>query len=293
MNTQNSKSRLSRKMETICAHEGGGKDTTFNSVTTPLYFTSTFRFEAPGQTKGYDYSRVANPTRTALEECLAAIEGGSHASATATGMAAETTVMQLFRAGDHFIAGHDIYGGTYRLFSDVLTQHGLQFSFVDMSDLDRVSAAITAQTKAIWVETPSNPLLNLVDIAAVCEIARKRGLTTIVDNTFMTPYFQRPLELGADIVVHSTTKYLNGHCDVVGGAVICQTAEMGERIAALTNALGTCCSPFDAWLVLRGLRTLPCRMEVHAECARIGELPGISVGGSSCLLSGAGISSTA
>ncbi len=256
-----------RRIETICVHEGGRKDTTFNSVTTPLYFTSTFRFDGPGQTKGYDYSRTANPTRTALEECLAAMEGGARASATATGMAAETTAMHLFKAGDHIIAGHDIYGGTYRLFDSVFSEHGLSFSFVDMRDPANLSGAITPETKALWIETPSNPLLNLVDIAQVCEIAKQHGLTTIVDNTFMTPYFQRPLELGADIVVHSTTKYLNGHCDVVGGAVISKTKETGDRVAALTNALGTCCSPMDAWLVLRGVKTLPCRMEVHGRNA--------------------------
>jgi O-succinylhomoserine (thiol)-lyase len=261
------KSNTSRRIETLCVHAGSRKDTTFNSVTTPLYFTSTFRFDAPGQTKGYEYSRTANPTRTALEECLAAMEGGASAVATATGMAAEVTVMHLFKSGDHIIAGHDIYGGSYRLFDEVLSAHGLRFSFVDMRDPENVSGAITPATKALWIETPSNPLLNLVDIAQVCGIARQHGLTTIVDNTFMTPYFQRPLELGADIVVHSTTKYLNGHSDVVGGAVISRTKEMGDRIAALTNALGTCCSPMDAWLVLRGVKTLPCRMEVHARNA--------------------------
>jgi len=256
-----------RRIETICVHEGSRKDTTFNSVTTPLYFTSTFRFDGPGRTKGYDYSRTANPTRSALEECLAAMEGGASAVATATGMAAEVTVMHLFKSGDHIVAGHDIYGGSYRLFDEVLAAHGLNFSFVDMRDPDNVSGAITPATKALWIETPSNPLLNLVDIVQVCEIAKQHGLTTIVDNTFMTPYFQRPLELGADIVVHSTTKYLNGHSDVVGGAVISKTKETGDRIAALTNALGTCCSPLDAWLVLRGVKTLPCRMEVHARNA--------------------------
>lgn len=261
------KSADSHRIETICVHEGARKDTAFNSVTAPLYFTSTFRFEGPGKTKGYDYSRTANPTRTALEECLAALEGGARASATATGMAAETTVMHLFKAGDHIVAGHDIYGGTYRLFADVLSEQGLSFSFVDMQDPDNVAQAITLATKGLWIETPSNPLLNLVDIARICDVAKQHGLTTIVDNTFMTPYFQRPLDLGADIVVHSTTKYLNGHCDVVGGAVISKDPDTGDRVAALTNALGTCCSPMDAWLVLRGVKTLACRMEVHARNA--------------------------
>lgn len=255
-------------IETICVHAGVAKDTAFNSVTIPIYPTSTFAFEAPGQTKGYDYSRTANPTRTALEECLAALEGGARASATSTGMAAETTVMHRLEAGSHIITGHDIYGGTYHLFANVLTRRGLTFSFVNMGACGNVEAAITPKTKAIWIETPSNPLLNLVDIAAVAEIAHRHGLLVIVDNTFMSPYFQRPFRLGADIVIHSTTKYINGHSDVVGGAIISRTPEMGAEIAALTNALGTCCGPFDAWLVLRGIKTLPCRMRQHERNAQ-------------------------
>ena len=264
----NSNSSKPQKLQTICVHEGEGKDDTFNSVTTPIYPTSTFAFVAPGKTKGYDYSRTANPTRTALEQTLAALEGGALASAMTTGMAAETTVMHLFDAGSHIIAGHDIYGGTYRLFADVLTRRGLTFSFVDMREPANIVEAVTPQTKAVWIETPSNPLLNLVDIAAVVEIAKARGLTTIADNTFMSPCLQRPLELGVDLVLHSTTKYLNGHSDVVGGAVISKTEEMGVEIARLTNALGTCCSPFDAWLVRRGVRTLPVRMQAHERNAR-------------------------
>jgi cystathionine beta-lyase/cystathionine gamma-synthase len=182
-------------------------------------------------------------------------------------MAAETTVMHLFEPGSHIIAGHDIYGGTYRLFSSVLTGRGLTFSFVDQRNLDKVREAVRPETRAIWIETPSNPLLNLVDVSALCRLAKKRGLLTLADNTFMSPYFQRPLELGVDIVIHSTTKYLNGHSDVVGGAIVSGTPQLGERIAALTNALGTCCSPFDAWLVLRGIKTLPLRMEAHERNA--------------------------
>jgi len=254
--------------ETLCVHTGVAKDATYNSVTTPIYPSSTFAFEGPGRTKGYDYSRTANPTRTALEECLTALEGGSQASATATGMAAETTVMHLFEAGAHIIAGHDIYGGTYRLFNNVLPDRGLTFSFVNMGQPQNVEEAITPQTKAVWIETPSNPLLNLVDIAAIANLAHRHGLLVIADNTFMSPYFQRPIELGADIVVHSTTKYLNGHSDVVGGAIISATVDMGQRITALTNALGTCCSPFDAWLVLRGIKTLPIRMCQHEKNAQ-------------------------
>ena len=254
--------------ETICVQTGTRKDTTFNAVAVPIYATSTFAFEAPGKTKGFDYSRTANPTRSALEECLAALEGGAGASATATGMAAETTVMGLFPAGSHIISGQDIYGGTYRLFASVLSARGLSFSFVDMSDPRNVKDAIRPNTRAIWVETPSNPLLGLVDIAAICAIARKQGLRTIVDNTFMSPIFQNPLSLGADIVVHSTTKYLNGHSDMVGGAIISRTQEQATEVAALVNALGTCSSPFDAWLVMRGIRTLPIRMAAHERNAR-------------------------
>jgi O-succinylhomoserine (thiol)-lyase len=255
------------RTETVCVQAGTRKDTTFNSVAVPIYATSTFAFEAPGRTKGYDYSRTANPTRAALEEALAALEGGAGATATATGMAAETSVMALFPAGSHVIAGHDIYGGTYRLFASVLAARGLQFSFVDMANPRNVRDAIRPETRAIWIETPSNPLLGLVDIAAVSAIARAGGQMTIVDNTFLSPIFQRPLALGADLVVHSTTKYLNGHSDVVGGAIVARTPEDAARVAAMVNALGTCASPFDAWLVLRGIRTLPLRMAAHARNA--------------------------
>jgi len=256
------------RTETVCVQAGTRKDTTFNAVAVPIYATSTFAFEAPGKTKGFDYSRTANPTRSALEECLAALEGGAGATATATGMAAETSVMALFPAGSHVIAGHDIYGGSYRLFASILSARGLEFSFVNMADLQNVAQAMRPNTRAIWVETPSNPLLGLVDIAAICEIARKRDVMTIVDNTFMSPIFQKPLAMGADIVVHSTTKYLNGHSDMVGGAIISRTREDTVKVAAMVNALGTCSSPFDSWLVLRGIRTLPVRMAAHERNAR-------------------------
>jgi O-succinylhomoserine (thiol)-lyase len=262
------KHRREYQTETICVQTGTRKDTTFNAVAVPIYATSTFAFEAPGKTKGFDYSRTANPTRSALEECLAALEGGAGASATATGMAAETTVMALFPAGSHVVAGHDIYGGTYRLFASILSNRGLEISFVDMSDPRNVEAAIRPNTRAIWIETPSNPLLNLVDIAAICDVARRHGQLTIVDNTFMSPIFQKPLALGADIVVHSTTKYLNGHSDMVGGAIVSRTEDNAAKVAALVNALGTCSSPFDSWLVLRGIRTLPIRMAAHERNAR-------------------------
>lgn len=251
------------KLSTSCVHAGVRKDDTFNAVITPIYATSTFAFEAPGKTKGHDYSRTSNPTRSALEECLAELEGGARAVATSTGMAAETTILHLLPPGSHVIAGNDIYGGTYRLFDQVLSQRALSFSFVDMRDLGVVRKAWRPETRAVWIETPSNPLLNLVDIAAVSAIAKEGGAWSIVDNTFLSPVFQRPFELGADVVIHSTTKYLNGHSDVVGGAVITREADLGAEVAAMVNNLGTCCSPFDAWLVLRGIKTLPLRMKQH------------------------------
>lgn len=255
------------QFETKCVHVGTDKDTAFNSVMTPIYPTSTFYWDDLSTHRGFDYTRSGNPTRRALEENLAALEGGIDCRATCTGMSAVTAAMQLFRPGDHIIAGHDIYGGTYRLFADVLTEQGFSFSFVDMGDPGRVREAITPATKGIWIETPSNPLLNIVDIAAITEVAQSAGLTTISDNTFLSPYLQRPFELGVDVVVHSTTKYLNGHSDVVGGAVITRHEEHSERISYIVNAMGLGCSPFDAWLVLRGLKTLGPRMEAHQRGA--------------------------
>lgn len=257
----------SQRVQTLCVHRGVSKDPAWNSVITPIYATSTFRFEAPMKHRGYDYSRSGNPTRAALEESLAALEGGAACSATATGMAAIATVLAQFPAGAHVIAGHDIYGGTHRLFSQVLSQHGLAFSFVDMREPANVRKALRRTTRLVWIETPSNPLLNLVDIAAVAAIARKAGAVCVADNTFLSPLFQRPLELGCDLVIHSTTKYLNGHSDVVGGAIVSGTKAWGEKTAWMVNNLGTNCSPFDAWLVLRGIKTLPLRMRAHHENA--------------------------
>ncbi len=252
---------------TRCVHGGVYKDPLYNSVVTPIYPSSTFYFEGPRQTSGYDYTRTKNPTRDALEENLASLEGGVGATAVATGMAAITTALHLLPAGAHVIAGNDIYGGTYRLFANVLPARGLRFSFVDMGDLHAVAAAFEPDTAMIWLETPSNPLLRLTDISAVCDLARGRGVLSCADNTFLSPYLQRPLELGADLVVHSTTKYLNGHSDVVGGAIVSGTRELAEKVAATANALGTTCSPFDAWLVLRGVKTLPLRMQAHEKNA--------------------------
>ena len=251
------------KIRTKSVHTGVQIDKTFNSVITPIYPSSTFYFDAIGKNKGYDYTRTGNPTRAALEKNIAALEGGVDCSVTATGMAAVTAVMFYLKPGDHVVTGHDIYGGTYRLFDYVLRDFGIDFSFVDMRDLNNVKKAIRPNTKMIWIETPSNPLLNIVDIKGVVAIAKKKKILTVCDNTFLSPYFQRPLELGVDIVIHSTTKYLNGHSDVVGGAIVYGNKKLQEKGRYLVNALGVAGSPFDAWLVLRGVKTLAPRMEVH------------------------------
>lgn len=250
-------------IRTQSVHTGVYKDNSYNSVTTPIYPTSTFYFDALGKNKGYDYTRSGNPTRSALEENIARLEGGIGCSATATGMAAITAALFLCKAGDHIVTGDDIYGGTYRLFNQVLPQMGLSFSFVNMRDLAKVKSAILPKTKMIWIETPSNPLLNIVDLDAVIKLAKSKKILTAVDNTFLSPYFQRPFDFGADLIVHSTTKYINGHSDVVGGAIVYNDKALGERIRYLVNALGVAESPFDAWLVLRGAKTISYRMEAH------------------------------
>lgn len=257
----------SMKLNTQAVHTGVYVDTAYNSVTTPIYPSSTFHFDKLGQHRGYDYGRSGNPTRSALAQNLAALENGTSAEITATGMAAITSVMFLFRPGDHVIVGQDVYGGTYRLFHDILAPMGYRFSFVDMRDMANVEAEIRTETRCIWIETPSNPLLNLVDIAQATDLGRRHGLISVVDNTFLSPYFQQPLGLGVDIVVHSTTKYINGHSDVVGGAIITKDEDLGQKLAVIVNAIGTPGSPFDAFLVLRGVKTLPLRMEAHQRNA--------------------------
>ncbi|MEE8193938.1 MAG: PLP-dependent aspartate aminotransferase family protein [Dehalococcoidales bacterium] len=255
------------RFETLAIHSGERPDRAFGAITPPIYQTSTFVFEDIGKTRGYDYSRTANPTRKVLEDTIARLEGGRAGFAFATGMAAEATVIHLLKAGDHIVSGDDVYGGSYRLFQNVMTDFGLEFTFVRMNSRERILDAIRPNTKMLWLETPSNPLLNIVDVEMVVDIARKHNLLTVIDNTFATPYFLRPIEFGVDLVVHSTTKYLNGHCDVVGGAVVTTTDELSERVQFLLNALGTCASPFDCWLVLRGIETLPVRMKRHEENA--------------------------
>lgn len=250
-------------IRTQAVHTGVNKDSSFNSVITPIYPTSTFYFEGIGKNKGYDYTRSGNPTRTALEQNIAALEGGVGCSVTATGMAAITAVMFYLKPGDHIVTGDDIYGGTYRLFNAVLRPMGFDFSFINMRDHKAVKEAIGPKTKMVWIETPSNPLLNIIDIEAVVKLAKAKKCITVVDNTFLSPYFQKSFEFGVDIVVHSTTKYLNGHSDVVGGAIIYSNKQLEERGRYLVNALGVSEAPFDAWLVLRGVKTLAYRMEAH------------------------------
>ncbi len=255
------------RFETLAIHTGERPDRAFGAISVPIYQTSTFAFEDVGKTRGYDYSRTANPTRKVLEDTIAKLEGGKAGFAFATGMAAETTIIHLLKAGDHIIAGDDIYGGTYRLFQNVMLDLGLEFTFLRMDSRQRIEEAIKPNTKMLWLETPSNPLLNIVDIEMAADVAKKHDLMTVMDNTFATPYFLRPIEYGIDLVVHSTTKYLNGHCDVVGGAVVTTTDELTDRVQFLLNAMGTCASPFDCWLVLRGIETLPVRMKRHEENA--------------------------
>ncbi len=254
---------------TRAIHSGQEPDPSTGAVVVPIYQTSTYAQDALGKHRGYEYSRTGNPTRAALEQCIAALEGGAHGLAFASGMAAEATVMQLLKPGDHTLAVDDLYGGSYRLFRRVLEPMGLTFSFVDGSDLSAVEKAMTDRTRMVWVESPTNPLLKLVDINAVSKLAHARQALLVADNTFMSPYFQRPLSLGADIVVHSATKYLGGHSDVIGGTLVVNRDDLFERLAFLQNAVGGVPGPMDAWLVLRGLKTLAIRMREHDRNARL------------------------
>lgn len=256
------------RLQTNAVHTGVDKDSAFNSVITPIYQTSNFRFEDTGRTRGFDYTRSSNPTRRALEENIATLEGGAGAAATCTGMSAIALMLHFFRTGDHIVCTHDCYGGTERLLRTYSDLFGLHISYVDMSDFEAVRKAVRPETKAFWIETPSNPLLNIVDIRELSGIAHAAGAVSIVDNTFLSPVNQKPFELGADFIIHSTTKYLNGHSDVVGGAVVSVDAANAERIQFLTNALGLSASPFDCWLVLRGIKTLVPRMKEHERNAR-------------------------
>jgi cystathionine gamma-lyase len=250
-------------------HAGQQPDPATGAIMTPIYASSTFVQESPGRHRGYDYGRTRNPTRDALEACVADLENGFAGFAFASGMAAMGTVLELLDSGAHVIAMHDLYGGSYRLFENVRRRSaGLEFSFVDLSDPARLEPAIRPDTRMVWVESPTNPLLKLVDLSAIAAIARRRGLMTVCDNTFASPWVQRPLDHGFDIVVHSTTKYLNGHSDVIGGvAVIREDEALRDRLAYLQNAIGGVPGPFDAFLTLRGLKTLALRMERHCANA--------------------------
>ena len=251
------------RFETDAIHAGHRPDKAYGAISVPIYQTSTFAFEDIGKTSGFEYSRIGNPTRRVLEETIAKLEGGKAGFACASGLAAESVVIHLLKAGDHVVAVEDIYGGTYRLFQDVMTHFGLEFSFIKMGNQEAIEKAIKPNPSMIWVETPSNPLLHIVDLEMAARVAKKHGLISVMDNTFASPYFLRPLEFGLDIVVHSTTKYLNGHSDVVGGAIVTNEKGLAQRLAFLQNALGAIAGPFDSWLVLRGIETLPLRMKQH------------------------------
>ncbi len=239
------------------------------AVSVPIYPTSTYVQQGIGEHKGYEYSRVSNPTRTRLEENLAALEGGVAAPVFASGMAAINAIVSMLKSGDHVVCGNDLYGGTPRLFNNVMAGFGLEFSYVDTSESQNVERAVRKNTRMVYVETPTNPLMRLSDLAAISHICRRKKVWLVVDNTFMSPYFQQPLALGADMVVHSTTKFLNGHSDGLGGVVICAKQEHAEQLAFLQKAAGAILSPFECWLVLRGVKTLAARMEIHDRSGRI------------------------
>ena len=251
------------KFKTLAIHAGHSPADHMGAVMTPVYQTSTFAFRGVNRPGAFDYSRSGNPTRKALETCLASIEGGSSGFAFATGMAAETTVLMMFDSGDRIVVHSDLYGGTYRLFQSVLRGKGIEAVYVDLRDAAATERVLAGGAAAVWIESPTNPLMNLVDLEAVSAQAHRHGAIAICDNTFLSPYFQRPLDFGVDVVVHSTTKYINGHSDVVGGAVVVEDAEIAKKIGFLQNAMGTCAGPQDCFLVLRGIKTLAVRMEEH------------------------------
>jgi len=250
---------------TDCIHAGQEPEPHTGAVSVPIFATSTYVQPRLGEHKGYEYARTRNPTRSALEANIAALERGRHGHCFASGMSAIDVVFRMLSQGDHIVAGENMYGGSYRLFSRVLEKFGLEFTYADTSDLDAVRGAFTDKTRVLYLETPTNPMMTITDIAACAEIAHRRGALVVVDNTFCSPYMQRPIELGADIVVHSTTKFLNGHSDSVGGAVVSNSDELGEAIGFLQNAIGAILSPFDSFLVLRGIKTLAVRMKRHEE----------------------------
>ncbi len=256
------------RFETRAIHAGQEPDVPFGAVNIPIYQTSTYAQPAVGKPKRYDYARGGNPTREAFQTALASLEGAAHGLAFSSGLGAETTLLLTLAPGDHVVLSNDVYGGTYRLLANVLHGWGLAYDIVDLTDLEALRAAVRPRTKVVWVETPTNPLLKVIDVAAVAEIAHAAGARCVVDNTFATPYLQRPLELGADVVVHSVTKYLGGHSDLVMGAIVTSDDPLADRLAFLQNALGAVPGPMDCYLALRGLKTLAVRMRAHCEGAR-------------------------
>jgi cystathionine gamma-lyase len=260
---------MSYRFETLSVHAGQPAEPVTGAVTVPVFQTSTFAQPSPGDHRGFCYSRTGNPTRAALEGCLAALEGASHAIAFASGLAAVNACLLLLKAGDHVIAARDLYGGTWRLFTKIFSRFGIEFSFVDTTSLSAIESAIRPETALLWLETPSNPLLKITDVAGACAIARAHNLLTVVDNTFATPYLQAPLALGADISLHSTTKYLNGHADVIGGALVTDRDDLAERLHFAQNAAGGIPGPQDCFLVLRGIKTFGLRMERHCDNAEV------------------------
>ncbi len=254
--------------DTRAIHVGQEPDEATGAITVPIHLATTFVQAAPGQNRGFEYARTSNPTRVALERCVAGLEGAEHGMAFASGMAAEDAVIGMMRPGDHVVLGTDAYGGTFRLIARVYGERGIEWSAVDMADLDALAAAIRPETRQVWVETPTNPMLTVVDIAAVAEVAHASGVDLVVDSTFATPYLQNPLELGADLVVHSTTKYLGGHSDVVGGFIAVNRDDLAERLSFVQNAVGAVPSPFDCYLLLRGVKTLGVRMDRHCDNAQ-------------------------
>jgi cystathionine beta-lyase/cystathionine gamma-synthase len=258
---------MSLRFDTIASHAGQPNDPVTGSVNVPIYQTSTYEQLEPGVSRGFDYSRTSHPTRLALEKCVAALEGGSFGLAFASGMAAINGVVSILESGDHVVSTRDLYGGAWRLFTKLWSKFGVQFTFVDAADPLEVERAIRPETRLVWLETPSNPLLRIIDIRACAEVARRAGVVTVVDNTFATPCIQRPLELGADVVLHSTTKYINGHSDALGGAVVVNDPGLFERLRFFQNAIGAVPGPQDCFLILRGSRTLSLRIEKHCDSA--------------------------
>jgi cystathionine gamma-lyase len=262
-----SESTHAMRFGTLAIHAGQEPDPSTGAVMTPIYQTSTYAQASPGKHRGYEYSRTDNPTRTAYQACVASLEGGKHALAFSSGLAATDAIIHMLKTGDHVICSDDVYGGTFRIFDKIFKRMGIEFSFVDLSDLKKAESAFRPNTRILWMETPTNPMLKILDIEALAALARKKGVISIVDNTFMSSYFQKPLKLGADIVAHSVTKYMNGHSDVVGGILVTSRDDIHQELKFIQNAVGGVPGPMDCFLVMRGLKTLHVRMERHAQNA--------------------------